>query len=110
MNQNYNYAKEFIDKLYSERIPVRTHNPDILEYAKSTVIATGTYRGLKFDHNRAPYLIRPMWCLSPESPYSEIIMMFPAQSGKTFLANTTAMYYIVCRLLLEKKNNQTYPR
>lgn len=96
MNLNYNYAKEYIDRIFEERIPVRTHNPDIIEYASKTIIATGTYRGLKFDHGRAPYLTRPMWCLSPASPYNEIAMMFPAQSGKTFTANTTAMYYIEC--------------
>lgn len=77
-----------------KKLPTRTHNPDIVEYASRTIIATGVYRGLQFSHDRAPYLKRPMWCLSPESPYTEIAMMFPAQSGKTFTANTAAMYHI----------------
>lgn len=85
---------EIMHNLFSTRIPTRTHNPDIVEYASRTVIATGVYRGLQFSHDRAPYLKRPMWCLSPESPYTEIAMMFPAQSGKTFTANTAAMYHI----------------
>lgn len=94
---HYNY--DIARKYWSEKIlslPTRKYNPDINEYAKSTIIATGTYRGLKYDPNRAPYLNRPMWCLSPASPYNEIAMMFPAQSGKTFTANTAAMYYIEC--------------
>lgn len=85
---------EIMHNIFSTRIPTRTHNPDIVEYASRTVIATGVYRGLQFSHDRAPYLKRPMWCLSPESPYTEVVMMFPAQSGKTFTANTAAMYYI----------------
>ena len=85
---------EILGEIFSRRIPTRTHNPDIVEYASKTVIATGVYRGLQFSHDRAPYLKRPMWCLSPESPYTEIAMMFPAQSGKTFTANTAAMYHI----------------
>ena len=85
---------EILGEIFNRRIPVRTHNPDIVEYASRTVIATGVYRGLQFSHDRAPYLKRPMWCLSPESPYTEIAMMFPAQSGKTFTANTAAMYHI----------------
>lgn len=86
--------KESMHDIFSRRIPTRTHNPDIVEYASKTIIATGVYRGLQFTHDRAPYLKRPMWCLSPESPYTEVAMMFPAQSGKTFTANTAAMYYI----------------
>jgi phage terminase large subunit GpA-like protein len=94
MNPVYDYARDyFLDRLET-RIPTRTHNPDIVEYAEKTIIATGVYRGLKFSHDRAPYLTRPMWCLSPESPFREVTMMFPAQSGKTFTANTTALYYI----------------
>jgi phage terminase large subunit GpA-like protein len=94
MNPVYDYARDYFIDRFENRLPTRTHNPSIVEYAEKTVIATGVYRGLKFSHNRAPYLTRPMWCLSPESPFREVILMFPAQSGKTFTANTTAMYYI----------------
>lgn len=94
MNPIYDYARDYFFDRFENRIPTRTHNPSIVEYAEKTIIATGVYRGLKFSHDRAPYLTRPMWCLSPESPFREVVMMFPAQSGKTFTANTTAMYYI----------------
>ena len=90
---NHIYEQTLSD-IFARRIPTRTHNPDIVEYASKTIIATGVYRGLQFSHDRAPYLKRPMWCLSPASPYTEVVMQFPAQSGKTFTANTTAMYYI----------------
>jgi phage terminase large subunit GpA-like protein len=94
LQDNNDYARHYFFDRFENRIPTRRHNPDIVEYAEQTVITTGKYRGLKFSHDRAPYLKRPMQCLSPESPYREIIMMFPAQSGKTFTANTVAMYYI----------------
>jgi len=94
MNPVYDYARDYFIDRFENRIPTRTHNPSIVEYAEKTVIATGVYRGLKFSHDRAPYLTRPMWCLSPESPFREVTLMFPAQSGKTFTANTTALYYI----------------
>jgi phage terminase large subunit GpA-like protein len=93
MNRNYESIKSSIISCY-ENIPTRTHNPNIVEYAEKTIIPTGPYRGLKFSHKRAPYLTEVMDCLSPDSPYREVAIMFPAQSGKTFTANTTAMYYI----------------
>ncbi len=92
MNLIYNS----IGEIYNRRIPTRTHNPDIVEYAEKTIVATGVYRGQQFSHDRAPYIKRIMECLSPDSPYREVVTMFPAQSAKTFTANTVAMYYIEC--------------
>jgi phage terminase large subunit GpA-like protein len=94
MNPTYDYARDYWHDRFKTRVPTRTHNPSIVEYAEKTIVSTGVYRGTKFSHTRAPYLKRPMWCLSPASPYREISMMFPAQSGKTFTADTVAMYYI----------------
>lgn len=96
MNPTSEFTRDYFKNRLDSRLPTRTHNLDIVEYAEKTIIATGVYRGLKFNHDRAPYLKRPMWCLSPASPIREVIMMFPAQSGKTFTANTAAMYYIEC--------------
>ncbi len=76
------------------RLPTRTHTPSIVEYAATTIVPTGKYRGLKFEHSKAPYLTEIMECLSPASPFREVAIMFPAQSGKTFTADTMAMYYI----------------
>ena len=87
---------DILDEIFSRRLPTRTHNPNIIEYAEKTIIATGLYRGMQFDHARAPQLKRLFECLSPDSPYTEVVAMFPAQSSKTFIANTTAMYYIEC--------------
>lgn len=96
MNPVSEFYRDYFNNRLDNRLPTRLKNPDIVEYAEKTIIATGVYRGLKFSHDRAPYLKRPMWCLSPASPIREVTMMFPAQSGKTFTADTVAMYYIEC--------------
>ena len=95
MIQNYNY--DIIMPILCDRIlalPTRTHNPSIIEYAETTIVPSGKYRGVRFNHNRAPQLKEPLSLLSPDSYYQDIIFMSPAQYGKSTLAELMAMYYI----------------
>ena len=93
MNQTYNRTRDFLLTLY-DKLPTRTHNPSIVEYAEKTIVPSGTYRGAKFEHHRAPQLKEPLSLLSPDSPYREVIIMTGAQQGKSTLGELTAMYYI----------------
>lgn len=93
MNQNYDFARTFLLEAFG-LLPTRTHNPSIVEYAETTIIPAGKYRGLKFKHTRAPYLKEILSLLSPDSPKKEIAFMAPAQSGKSTIAELNAMYYI----------------
>lgn len=90
---NYEPARDSLLNLF-RRLPTRTHNPSIVDYAETTIIPSGKYRGLQFNHNRAPQLKEPLSLLSPDSPYRDVIMMTPAQFGKSTLAELTVMYYI----------------
>ena len=65
------------------RRPTKRRNITIAEYAETTIIPTGKYRGVKFRNDRAPYMIRPMELLSPQSSIQEVRLLWPAQSGKT---------------------------
>ena len=77
-----------------ERRPTKRRNLDIAEYAETTVIPAGKYRGVKFRNDRAPYMIRPMEVMSPQSNIQEARLMWPAQTGKTTVAENVGMYYI----------------
>ncbi len=77
-----------------ERRPTKRRNLSVEEYAETTIIAAGKYRGVKFRNDRAPYMIRPMQLLSPQSNIQETRLMWPAQSGKTTVGEMMAMYYI----------------
>lgn len=67
----------------------------IPEYAESTIIPSGKYRGVKFSNARAPYLVEPLRCLSPESPIQEVRCQFPAQTGKSTIGELAVMFYVV---------------
>jgi len=92
MNRKYNYS-EYITGCF-ERMPTRKKNSDIVEYAEKTIVPAGKYRGLKYKHNRAPFLREILELLSPSSPYRHVRFMAPAQIGKTITAELTVMYYI----------------
>ena len=77
-----------------QRRPTKRRNLTVSEYAESTIIAAGKYRGVTFRNNRAPYMIRPMELLSPQSNIQEVRLMWSAQSGKTTVGEMAAMYYI----------------
>ena len=76
------------------RRPTKRRNLTIAEYAETTIIPTGKYRGVMFKNNRAPYMIKPMELLSPQSSIQEVRLLWPAQSGKTTVGEMMAMYYI----------------
>jgi phage terminase large subunit GpA-like protein len=95
MIQNYDYSvimPRLVDRIM--QMPTRTHNPSIVEYAETTIVPSGKYRGIKFDHKRAPQLKEILSLLSPDSFYQDVILMSPAQWGKSTLAELMAMYYI----------------
>ena len=93
MNQNYDPSE--IIKAGFDKIPVRKRNSSIVEYAETTIVPAGKYRGLKYKSSRMPFLTEILELLSPSSPYRIIIYMAPAQtSGKTFVAELATMYYI----------------
>jgi phage terminase large subunit GpA-like protein len=93
MSPDYSPSRSFLLDLYS-RMPTRTKNPSIVEYAETTIVPSGKYRGMKFSHNRAPFLKEPLSLLSPDSPFQDVAMMTPAQIGKSTLAELVTMYYI----------------
>ena len=74
-----------------ERRPTKRRNLTIPEYAETTVIPAGKYRGVKFRNDRAPYMIRPMEVMSPNSNIQEARLMWPAQTGKTTVAENVIM-------------------
>jgi phage terminase large subunit GpA-like protein len=67
------------------------------EYAETTVISAGKYRGAKFLNSRAPYLIEPMECMNPGSDIQDVRLMFPAQSGKTTAWELACLYYMAIK-------------
>lgn len=93
MNPKYDQARNFLGDLF-ETLPTRLKNPSIVEYAEKTIIPSGKYRGLDFKHHRAPFLKEPLALLSPDSAYRIIVAMFPAQTGKSTLAELATMYYV----------------
>ena len=93
MSRKYSPSRLFLLDLY-RRMPTRTKNPSIVEYAETTIVPSGKYRGLKFKHDRAPFLREPLSLLSPDSLIREVRMMTPAQIGKSTLAELVTMYYI----------------
>jgi len=93
MIQPYNTTRDLLLSLY-DRMPTRKHNPSIVEYAETTVVPSGKYRGMQFRHDRAPFLKEPLSLLSPDSSTREVVLMTPAQIGKSTLAELTTMYYI----------------
>lgn len=82
----------FADML--DRRPTKRRNLTIPEHAETTVIPTGKYRGSKFKNDRAPYMIRPMECLSPQSNIPEVRLMWSAQTGKNTVGEQAVLYYI----------------
>ncbi len=93
MSRNYDPSRKFLLELYGS-MPTRKKNPSILEYAETTIIPSGPYRGQPFKRKTSPYLIEPLKLLSPDNPTREIRCMFPAQTGKSTLAELVSMYYI----------------
>ena len=91
--RDYEPTRQFLLDYYS-RLPIRKKNPNIIEYAETTIIPSGPYRGQKFDKKTAPYLIEPLRLLSPDNPVQDIRCMFPAQTGKSTLAELVSMYFI----------------
>jgi phage terminase large subunit GpA-like protein len=90
---DYTQAVDFTSGMF-DSLPTRKTNPSIIQYAETTIVPSGKFRGMKFDHNRAPQLKEPLGLLSPDSPYREITLMTPAQWGKSTLAELVTMYYI----------------
>lgn len=77
-----------------ERRPTKRRNLTIPEYAETTIIPTGIYRGSKYRNDRAPFMIRPLQCLSPQSVIQEVRCMFSAQTTKSTIGELATMYYI----------------
>lgn len=77
-----------------ERRPTKRRNLSIPEHAETTIIPSGKYRGVRFRNDRAPYMVRPMECLSPQSNIQEVRCMFPAQTGKSTIGEQATLYYI----------------
>jgi phage terminase large subunit GpA-like protein len=75
------------------RRPTKRRTLTLAEYAETTIIPDGMYRGIEFRNDRSPFLVRPMQCMSPESHIQEVRCMFPAQTGKTMLGVLAAVYY-----------------
>jgi len=109
MNQIKNLPGYFLKRLFEKQLPTRRHNSNIVEYAETTIVPAGPYKGLQYEHSRAPQLREPLELLSPDSPYQEIYMMFPAQSGKTTIAEIVTTYYIteVPSEILYASSNET---
>lgn len=82
----------FADSL--DRRPTKRRNLTIPEHAETTIIPSGKYRGVQFKNDRAPYMIRPMQCLSPQSNIQEVRCMFPAQTGKSTIGEQAVLYYM----------------
>ena len=85
--------KDRLYELFNKR-PTKRRRITISEYAETTVIPSGKYRGVMFRNDRAPYMIEPMDCMGPESNIQQCMLLFPAQSGKTTIAEMVGMYYI----------------
>ena len=77
-----------------EKRPTKRRRITIPEYAETTIIPSGKYRGVMFRNDRAPYMIEPMEMMGPESDIQEVRLMWPAQSAKTTLSEMVGMYYI----------------
>lgn len=85
---------KFLYESYDKR-PTKTRHRTIPEYAETMTVPSGPYRGARFNHDRSPYLVRPMSLMSPQSSIQEIYLQFPAQTGKTTVIDTSTKYYIV---------------
>ena len=86
---DYSFLAESLNKR-----PTKRQRISISEYAETTIIPAGPYRGSKFRNDRAPYMIEPMDMMGPGSNIQQIILMWPAQSTKTTLSEMVGMYYI----------------
>lgn len=84
---------EWLSDALSRR-PTKRRNLTIPEHAETTIVPTGKYRGVKFKNDRAPYMIKPMECLSPQSNIQEVRLMWPAQTGKSTVGEQATLYYI----------------
>ena len=90
MNNDFDILKQnFIDR------PFKKGTTPILDYCETTYLPSGKFRGVKFSHNRAPYLKEPISFLGPDSDKQEVRCMFPAQTGKSTIAEMVIEYYIV---------------
>jgi len=89
MNADFHTLARFL----RER-PTRRRVISIPEYAESTTIPTGKFRGVRFRNTRAPYLTEPMTLMGPGSPVQEVRCMFPAQTGKSTVGEIVTMFYI----------------
>ena len=90
MNKDHDTLKKyFIDR------PFKKGTMSIVDYAETTYLPSGKFRGVKFSHKRAPYLKEPLSLLSPDSNYQEVRCCFPAQTGKSTIAEMLIEYYIV---------------
>lgn len=86
---DYSFISESLEKR-----PTKRRRITIPEYAETTIIPSGKYRGVMFRNDRAPYMIEPMEMMGPESNIQQVILMFPAQTGKTTISEMVGMYYI----------------
>jgi phage terminase large subunit GpA-like protein len=80
---------------FVNRRPTKVRKLTIPEFAETTIVPAGKYRGMQHKNSRAPYLIEPMLLMSPQSNFQEVRLMFPAQTGKTFLSEIITQYYII---------------
>lgn len=89
MNKDHDTLKQyFIDR------PFKKGTTPILDYCETTYLPSGKYRGVKFSHSRAPYLKEPIHFLGPDSDKQEVRCQFPAQTGKSTIAEMVIEYYI----------------
>lgn len=80
---------------FLNRRPTKSRKLTIPEFAETTIVPAGKYRGMPHKNNRAPYIIEPMLLMSPQSNMQEIFLMWPAQVGKTFISEIITQYYII---------------
>ncbi|HPS59349.1 MAG TPA: phage terminase large subunit family protein [Spirochaetota bacterium] len=73
--------------------PTKRRQISIPEFSESLIISAGKYRGAKFQLNRAPYMIEPLQCMSPESNIQEVRLQWPAQVGKSTVGEIVILYY-----------------
>lgn len=73
--------------------PTPRNVPTVPEFAETTIIARGKYRGMRHDNSRSPFSTDIMYHCSPQSPTQLIWIMGGAQWGKTVVLSLVAAFY-----------------
>jgi phage terminase large subunit GpA-like protein len=84
---DYQRLAELLDKRKTRRGGL-----SMPEFAETTVVTAGPKKGQKFRLKDSTYARRPMECLSVESMFQLVVLMFPAQSTKSVIGQIFAGY------------------